>query len=271
MASALAQASLRAGSGCSTVMSRQQPASDPLKVLAASLKASAQRKQAAQGYHYDMMHDSERNRKYAQALHADVRDDDFVLDVGCGSGLLSLLASRTVAQHVFACEADPMLCEAARAVIGRNDADDRVTIRGKMSTDLVVGWADDLPCRADVLVTEIFDSVLIGEGVLATLRDARARYRHIGDQTLGLASMAKPWLDMVRRARSHAVQASRAGWARHPARRHTACSSARVAVCRVHVWAECRRPARGRRGRRPTPDPYGVLARAGALPFGSHV
>ena len=63
-------------------------------LLAASLRAS-DAPTTSPGYHYDMLHDTERNAAYAAAIEADAAPDDFVLDVGCGSGLLSLLASRT--------------------------------------------------------------------------------------------------------------------------------------------------------------------------------
>ena len=150
---------------------------DALQIVAAQLKQSAL-EQGSQGYHYDMMHDLARNKKYRDALHADVQCDDFVLDIGAGSGLLSLLASRTVAQHVFACEADEMLADAARAVVDANAAEALVSIHRKRSTELIVGSGCDLPCRADLLVTEIFDSVLLGEGILPSLRDAQAEAAH---------------------------------------------------------------------------------------------
>jgi protein arginine N-methyltransferase 7 len=127
----------------------------------------------APGYHYDMMHDTERNAAYAAALLLTVQPDDLVLDIGAGSGLLSLLASKTPAQHIFACEADAVLADAARAVVEANGLSDKITIHSKMSTDLVIGWSNDLPSKAHVLVTEIFDSPLIGEGVLPTLCGAR--------------------------------------------------------------------------------------------------
>lgn len=147
---------------------------EQLDQLAAILKASSS-DLIAPGYHYDMMHDVERNEAYAEALAAAVVPEDFVLDIGAGSSLLSLLATQTSAQHIFACEADRPLAAAARAVVQANEQEARITVISKPSTRLVVGWGDDLPCRADVLVTEIFDSVLIGEGLLATMADARAR------------------------------------------------------------------------------------------------
>jgi len=148
---------------------------DALAVLTASLKATG--KPSSPGYHYDMMHDLERNEAYAVAIAAEAEEDDFILDIGAGSGLLSLLASRSAAQHVFACEADPALAETAAAVVAANGLEARVHVLRKPSTSLSVGFGKgcDLPCKADLVVTEIFDSVLLGEGVLATLRDAHGR------------------------------------------------------------------------------------------------
>ncbi|EOD14455.1 hypothetical protein EMIHUDRAFT_211926 [Emiliania huxleyi CCMP1516] len=110
---------------------------DALAVLTASLKATG--KTSSPGYHYDMMHDLERNEAYAVAIAAEAEEDDFILDIGAGSGLLSLLASRSAAQHVFACEADPALAETAAAVVAANGLDARVHVLRKPSTSLSVG------------------------------------------------------------------------------------------------------------------------------------
>ena len=147
---------------------------DDLALITALVK-QAQSAPVAVGYHYDMMHDHERNGAYARAIAAEVEEDDFVLDIGAGSGLLSLLASKTLAQHIFACEADATLASAARAIVDGNGLASRITVRPKPSTSLSVSWSSDLPAKADTLITEIFDSVLLGEGVLSTLRDAHER------------------------------------------------------------------------------------------------
>eukprot|EP00854_Cymbomonas_tetramitiformis_P026606 gene26606-32675_t len=130
---------------------------------------------SAPGYHYDMLHDNERNRVYRMALEDEIEEDDFVLDIGTGSGLLSMLAARTKAQHVFAVEGDSSLAAAAKDNIEANGLSDLVTLHAKFSTDIQVGWSADIPCKADMLVTEIFDSALLGEGMIPTVTDACKR------------------------------------------------------------------------------------------------
>ncbi len=86
-------------------------------------------------------------------------------------------AKHTPAQHIFTVEADATLAAAARAVSESNACHGRVSVIGpRLSTALRVGLSGaDLPCRADVIVMEIFDSMLLGEGVLPTMADAVAR------------------------------------------------------------------------------------------------
>ena len=87
-----------------------------------------------------MLHDQPRNSLYRQGIESTVEEDDFVLDIGCGSGLLSMLAARTSAQHIFAAELDPVLASTAARIIESNGMEDRISIVKKMSTDLVVGY-----------------------------------------------------------------------------------------------------------------------------------
>jgi predicted RNA methylase len=71
-------------------------------------------------------------------------------------------AKHTPAQHVFTCEADPTLAAAACDVVQSNNLDRNVTVIGpRFSTELRVGMSGDLPCPADVIVMEIFDSMLV--------------------------------------------------------------------------------------------------------------
>lgn len=121
-------------------------------------------------WHFPMLADKVRNRAYAEAIAAKVRPGDIVLDIGCGAGLTAMLAARAGAKHVYACEQQPLIAEAAARVIERNGLADRITVIAKSSRDLVIGV--DLPEPADVVVSEIVDSVLLGEGALATLEHA---------------------------------------------------------------------------------------------------
>jgi type II protein arginine methyltransferase len=122
-------------------------------------------------WHFEMLNDSERTRAYEAAISRAVGRGDLVLDVGTGAGLLGLLSARQGARHVVSCEGIPPVAEVAEEIVRRNGYGDRISVVGKWSTDLVVGL--DLPERADVLVTEVIDCGLLGEGILPTLRHAR--------------------------------------------------------------------------------------------------
>ncbi len=121
-------------------------------------------------WHIPMLAHHQRNIAYEEAINATVKPGDIVLDIGTGSGLLAMMAARSGASHVYACEANKLMAEVAKEVITSNGYSDHITILDKHSTDLVVG--KDIPTRADVLVTEIFDNAVTGEGVLPSLRHA---------------------------------------------------------------------------------------------------
>lgn len=122
-------------------------------------------------WHFPMLNDEERNHAFATALRQQVRPGDHVLDIGSGSGLLAMLAIQAGAARVTSCEADPLLAAVARKVIQSNGFSDVITVLSAKSTDLEVGRDLDEP--VDLIVTEIVDCGLIGEGLLPTLQHAR--------------------------------------------------------------------------------------------------
>ncbi|TMW61116.1 hypothetical protein Poli38472_013579 [Pythium oligandrum] len=95
-----------------------------------------------------------------------------VLDIGTGTGLLSMFAARHGAEHVYACEMFKPMAEIAQNVTADNFPD-KITVFALRSTDLVVAAeGGHLPQRADMLVSELFDSILLGEAVIPTIRHA---------------------------------------------------------------------------------------------------
>lgn len=67
------------------------------------------------------------------------------------------------------------MAECAARIIGQNGLSGRIRLVGKRSTALKVGAEDaggDIPRRCNLLVTEVFDTELIGEGALATFKHA---------------------------------------------------------------------------------------------------
>ncbi|KAA2261407.1 hypothetical protein F0L68_16565 [Solihabitans fulvus] len=144
-------------------------------------------------WHFAMLNDEERNQAYEKAISAAVRPGDIVLDIGTGTGLLALLAARAGAAQVISCEAEPLIAGAARQIIAANGYEDRITVVNCLSTDLRVGV--DLPARADVLVTEIFDCALLGEHALPSLDHARAEL--LTDNARILPAKGRLWGQLV--------------------------------------------------------------------------
>jgi precorrin-6B methylase 2 len=122
-------------------------------------------------WHFEMLNDVERTLALETAISRAVRKGDLVLDVGTGAGLLALLGARHGARHVVSCEGVAPVAEVAERIVRRNGYEDRISIVRKWSTELAVGV--DLPKPADVLVTEVIDCGLLGEGILPTIRHAR--------------------------------------------------------------------------------------------------
>lgn len=126
----------------------------------------------------DMLHDTERNQKYEQALSLAIKKMHSkgkkanVLDIGTGTGLLSMMAVRNGADSVFACEAFPPMSNCALKIIAQNGFKDKIKVIPKRSTQLTVGENGDISEKCNILVTEVFDTELIGEGALSTFTHA---------------------------------------------------------------------------------------------------
>lgn len=81
------------------------------------------------------------------------------------------MAARAGAEHVVGCEMFGAMAAVAKEVTSRN-CKSKVSVVPKKSSDLIVGDDGDMRGKADLLVTEIFDSALLGEGVLPSVRHA---------------------------------------------------------------------------------------------------
>jgi tetratricopeptide (TPR) repeat protein len=124
------------------------------------------------GWHFGMLNDRARNDAFERAIARAAPGRRLVLDIGTGSGLLAMMAARAGAERVVACEAVKPLAQVAARIVARNGYADRITVIAKRSTELAVG--QDLPQPADLLISEILDAGLLGEGVMRTFRHAVA-------------------------------------------------------------------------------------------------
>ncbi|XP_010542205.1 PREDICTED: protein arginine N-methyltransferase 1.6 [Tarenaya hassleriana] len=129
----------------------------------------------------DMLNDSPRNRAFRLAIEKTITRPCHVLDIGAGTGLLSMMAARrmtTLGEEypvdsncmVTACESYLPMVKLMRKVVHMNGMGKDINIINKRSDELKVGT--DIASRADVLVSEILDSELLGEGLIPTLQHA---------------------------------------------------------------------------------------------------
>ena len=102
-----------------------------------------------------------------------------MIDIGAGSGLLSMMAARAGADSVIAVEQSSHMCDVAEKTIAANGLSSQCLVLQRDSRRMFAttsdglragrkpdGEAPELERQADILVFEVFDSGLIGEGAL---------------------------------------------------------------------------------------------------------
>ena len=120
-------------------------------------------------WHLKMLADHERNNAFEKAIAKAVNPDSVVLDIGAGSGLLSMMAAKHGAKRVFACEQSSHISEVAKKIVEKNGFKDRVKLFNLKSTQLT---KNELKEKPNLIVAEIFDAGLIGEMAIPTFRHA---------------------------------------------------------------------------------------------------
>ena len=117
-------------------------------------------------YHRQMLQDAVRTGSYQRALEQLIRPGDVVVDVGAGTGVMSIFAARAGARHVYAIESTP-IARLARRIISDNGLSEAITVLEADAATVA------LPEPADVLVSECMGSFVYSDamlGVLATCR-----------------------------------------------------------------------------------------------------
>ncbi|KAK7864621.1 hypothetical protein R5R35_012400 [Gryllus longicercus] len=119
-------------------------------------------------WHFRMLNDNIRNNGFREAIIKKIKKGfDCVLDIGTGTGILSLFAIEAGAQNVYACDSNETMINISRQVFERNNAIDKVKIIHKLSNDIKI--PDNIPERVSLVVTETMDIGLLGENILQTL------------------------------------------------------------------------------------------------------
>ncbi|TMS22838.1 Protein arginine N-methyltransferase 9 [Larimichthys crocea] len=119
-------------------------------------------------WHFLMLNDHGRNRKYQQAIQKAVQSGcSTVLDIGTGTGILGMCAKKAGAAEVYACELSKTMYELACEVLTANGMDGSIKILHIKSLEMEV--PKDIPHRVSLVVTETVDAGLFGEGIIESL------------------------------------------------------------------------------------------------------
>jgi ribosomal protein L11 methyltransferase len=94
-----------------------------------------------------------------QALEWYVRDGSRVVDLGCGSGILSIAAVRLGASKVQALDIDPDAVKLARVNVAHNQLEQAIEVL-QGSLDILLEREQDSNPPADILVANILTKVL---------------------------------------------------------------------------------------------------------------
>lgn len=124
------------------------------------------------GIHEEMLKDEVRTLSYRNAIYRnrDAFAGKVVLDVGCGTGILSMFAATAGAKLVIGVDMSDMI-EHARVIVKANNFDDKIVlIKGKMEEVI-------LPVeKVDIIISEWMGYFLLYESMLETVLWARDKY-----------------------------------------------------------------------------------------------
>ena len=130
--------------------------------------------------HEEMLKDTVRTRTYQRAIMDNPNDfkNKIVLDIGAGTGILSIFAAKAGAKHVYAIEFAEIAIF-AREIIKQNGLEDKITvIKGKMEEI-------NLPVpKVDIIISEWMGYFLLYESMLDSVLWARDKYLAPGGKML---------------------------------------------------------------------------------------
>ncbi|MCJ1244740.1 type I protein arginine N-methyltransferase Rmt1 [Trapelia coarctata] len=124
------------------------------------------------GIHEEMLKDEVRTKSYRDAIYQNrhIFKDKIVLDVGCGTSILSMFAVKAGAKHVIGVDMSTII-EKAKEIVEVNGMSDKITLlQGKME-EVTLPFP-----KVDIIISEWMGYFLLYESMLDTVLYARDKY-----------------------------------------------------------------------------------------------
>jgi len=124
--------------------------------------------------HEEMLKDTNRTLSYQRAIEGNPEDfkDKIVLDIGCGTGILSIFAARAGAKHVYAVD-NAEVALFAKEIVKKNGFEDKITVfKGKME-EIEFPFGEG---GVDIIISEWMGYYLLYESMLDCVLWARDKY-----------------------------------------------------------------------------------------------
>ncbi|KIW37616.1 uncharacterized protein PV06_10258 [Exophiala oligosperma] len=133
------------------------------------------------GIHEEMLKDEVRTRSYRDAIYqnAHIFKDKVVLDVGCGTGILSMFAAKAGARHVIGVDMSSIINK-AKEIVEVNGLSNKITLlQGKME-EVEMPQQHLNNGKVDIIISEWMGYFLLYESMLDTVLYARDKYLNQG-------------------------------------------------------------------------------------------
>ncbi|UJR23442.1 hypothetical protein I4U23_026447 [Adineta vaga] len=130
--------------------------------------------------HELMLRDRPRVSAYYDAMmnNKHLFENKIVLDVGSGTGILSMFAAKAGAKLVYAVDACPNICQLAEELIQCNGLQDRVKVLNKRVEEI-----DKFEHKIDIIISEWMGFYLFHESMLESVIYARDHFLHISSSS----------------------------------------------------------------------------------------
>ncbi|KAK1390207.1 Ribosomal L11 methyltransferase, PrmA [Heracleum sosnowskyi] len=121
--------------------------------------------------HEEMIKDRLRTETYRSAImqHQDYIKDKVVVDVGCGTGILSIFCAQAGAKRVYAVDASDIAAQANEVVKANNLSETVIVLHGRVE-DVEINE------EVDVIISEWMGYMLLYESMLGSVITARDRW-----------------------------------------------------------------------------------------------